>query len=52
MGLMTVIPLAGGAGSDILNGNRGADTFDVGYGNATINGSSGSDKLIYSTLKN
>jgi hypothetical protein len=42
----------GGAIADVLiKGGSGADTFDVGYGNATINGGSGWDKLILSDLK-
>ncbi|MBC1223971.1 hypothetical protein GNF10_00490 [Nostoc sp. UCD121] len=42
----------GGAIADVLiKGGRGADTFDVGYGNATIDGGRGWDKLILSDLK-
>ncbi|MHC5750479.1 MAG: hypothetical protein ACYTXF_07500, partial [Nostoc sp.] len=42
----------GGAIANVLiKGGFGADTFDVGYGNATINGGSGWDKLILSDLK-
>jgi hypothetical protein len=37
----------GGAVSSVLiNGGAGADTFDVGWGNATLNGGNGCDKLI------
>jgi len=42
----------GGAIADVLiKGGYGDDTFDVGYGNATINGESGSDKLILPDFK-
>ena len=42
----------GGAIADVvIKGGYGADTFDVGYGNATINGGSGSDKLILPDFK-
>ncbi|MEH2171784.1 hypothetical protein [Nostoc sp.] len=42
----------GGAIADVLiKGGGGNDIFDVGYGNATIDGGSGSDKLILSDFK-
>ncbi|MEH1841004.1 MAG: hypothetical protein V7L20_20150 [Nostoc sp.] len=42
----------GGDIADVLiKGGCGDDTFDVGYGNATINGGSGWDKLILPDLK-
>ncbi|MDZ8224220.1 hypothetical protein [Nostoc sp. ChiVER01] len=42
----------GGVIADVLiKGGGGSDTFDVGYGNATINGESGSDKLILPDFK-
>jgi hypothetical protein len=42
----------GGAIADVvIKGGSGADTFDVGYGNATINGGSGWDKLILPDVK-
>ena len=42
----------GGAIADVLiKGGGGNDTFDVGYGNATIDGGSGWDKLILPDFK-
>ncbi|MEH1838497.1 MAG: hypothetical protein V7L20_06965 [Nostoc sp.] len=35
----------------MIKGGSGADTFDVGYGNATINGGCGWDKLILPDVK-
>jgi hypothetical protein len=42
----------GGAIADVvIKGGSGADTFDVSYGNATINGGCGWDKLILPDVK-
>ncbi|MBD0387097.1 MAG: hypothetical protein ICV54_11390, partial [Nostoc sp. C3-bin3] len=35
----------------LIKGGSGADTFDVGYGNAKIDGGSESDKLILPDYK-
>ncbi|MEH1808296.1 beta strand repeat-containing protein [Nostoc sp.] len=47
----TVLDLGGAIADVLIKGGGGDDIFDVGYGNATLDGGSGSDKLILSDFK-